>query len=323
MLVRTRSRWLAVAMLLILVSALAAALLAVPATATPVGLGGGLAVPTTATPVDLGRVRGSQWKLGGQPCRLIGLPAASPTGPLPIAGQAGGGRCEGVRPGAVVKTDNGQCSFNALFVGTDKKTGKKTRYMGTAGHCVLLQGGASDTVAAPPPVERIYRTGMGPVAKDVGDKRIGEFAYAVLADPKDFALIRLDDDVAANPQMCHWGGPTDINSDITRDVVTLREYGQGIGISLVAPARTLYATGMPNPDHVFADGVVLPGDSGSLVTSADGRAVGVTVTVGANTGPLGSLDNGTVGITRFQPQIDRAEQALDQELELVTAPRLR
>ncbi|MGH8904746.1 MAG: hypothetical protein ACRDYA_24460 [Egibacteraceae bacterium] len=323
MLVRTRSRWLTVATLLILVFALAATTLpAVPATATPIDLGEALAVPTTATPIDLGRVRSSQWTLGGQPCRLIGLPAASPAGPLPIAGQVGGGGCEGVRPGAVVKTDNGQCSFNAMFIGTDKKTRKKTRYMGTAGHCVLLQGDARETVVTPPPVERIW-AGMGPVAKDINGKRVGEFAYAVLADPKDFALIRLDDGVAANPQMCHWGGPTDINSDITGDLVTLREYGQGVGISLVAPARTLYATGMPNPDHVFADGVVLPGDSGSLVTSADGRAVGVTVTVGANTGPLGSLDNGTVGITRFQPQIDRAEQALDQDLELVTAPRLR
>jgi SAM-dependent MidA family methyltransferase len=40
--------------------------------------------------------------------------------------------------------------------------------------------------------------------------RIGEFAYAILQDPKDFALIRLDPGVAANPQMCHFGGPTGV-----------------------------------------------------------------------------------------------------------------
>lgn len=305
--VRTRSRWLPVPALLVLVAALAAALLAGPA---------------TATPIDLGSVRGAQWTLGGQPCRLIGLPAASPTDRLPLAGPIGGGVCQGVRPGALVQTDTGQCSFNFMFIGTDKKTGKKTRYMGTAGHCILLQG-TTDTLATPPPAEKLYQVGKGPLAKDAAGKRVGEFAYAVLADPKDFALIRLDDGVAASPQMCHWGGPTGINNDLTTEVVTLREYGQGFGISMVSPARTLYATGMPHRDHVYAGGVVLPGDSGSGVISDDGRAVGVTVTVGANTGELGTLDNGTVGITRFQPQIDRAEEVLGQNLEIVTAPRLR
>lgn len=308
MLVRTRARWLPVPALLAL--ALATALLAAPATATPLA-------PSEA--------QGPAWRLGGQPCRLIGLPAASPVGDLlPIGGPAAAGGCQGVRPGAVLQTDTGQCSFNFMFIGTDKKTGKKTRYMGTAGHCVLLSG-TSDTLVTPPPAERLYRIGRGPVAKDASGKRIGEFAYAVLADPKDFALIRLDDNVVASPQMCHFGGPTGINSERppASEIVTLHQYGQGLLISTVSPARTLYAMGMPNPDHVYADGVVLPGDSGSGVISDDGRAVGVAVTVGANTGPLGTLDNGTVGITRFQPQLARAEQALGQDLELVTAPRLR
>jgi hypothetical protein len=308
-LVRTRPRWLPVHVLLVLASALAVALLAAPA---------------TATPANLGEVHGSQWTLGGQPCHLIGLSAASPIGLLPVGGSGSTGGCRGVRPGAILQTDTGQCSFNFMFIGTDKKTMKKTRYMGTAGHCVLLKS-TTDELAAPPPTEKIYRLGMGPVAKDAGGKRIGEFAYAVLADPRDFALIRLDDDVVASPQMCAWGGPTGINSDTppTSQRVTLRQYGQGLVISTVSPARTLYANGMPDPDHVYAKGVVLPGDSGSGVTSADGRAVGVAVTVGLNmgTGLLG--DSGTVGITRFQPQIKRAEQELGQDLEIVTAPRLR
>lgn len=312
MLVRTRARWLPIPALLALVFALAAALLAAPATATPAA--------TT-------QVRGSEWTLGGQPCSLIGLPAAASPAHgigLPAATPIGGGGCQGVRPGAVLQTDTGQCSFNFMFIGTDRQTGKKTRYMGSAGHCVLLDG-TGDTLVTPPPAERLYRTGSGPVVKDAGGKRIGEFAYAVLADPKDFALIRLDDGVAANPQMCHFGGPTGINSERppSSEVVTLRQYGQGLLISSVSPARTLYANGMPSSDHVYANGVVLPGDSGSGVISDDGRAVGVAVTVGANTGPLGTLDNGTVGITRFQPQLDRAEQVLGQDLEIVTASRLR
>ncbi|MGH8895912.1 MAG: hypothetical protein ACRDZ4_02545 [Egibacteraceae bacterium] len=307
MLVRTRSRWLPVQALLLLALALTAALLATPATATPLGLG---------------EARGAEWTLGSQPCRLIGVPAASPAGLLPSATPVGRGGCEGVRPGAIVKTDDGQCSFNFLFIGTDKKTKKQTRYMGTAGHCVLLQG-AADELTTPPPTEKLYRLGRGPAAMDSNGRRIGEFAYAVLADPKDFALIRLDDGVQASPQMCSWGGPTGINTDRppTSQTVKLRQYGQGLLISTVAPARTLTARGMPDRDHVFATGIVLPGDSGSGVTSADGRAVGVTVTVGLNMAGLG--DSGTVGITRLQPQLDRAGRELGQDLKLVTAPRLR
>jgi hypothetical protein len=272
-----------------------------------------LAAPATATPLGLGEVRGSQWAFGDQPCHVSGLRTASP-----ISGVG----CKGVRPGAVLQTDNGNCSFNFMFIGTDKKTGKRTRYMGTAGHCILLSR-TTDTVRTPPSAEKIYQVGRGPVAKDAAGKRIGEFAYAVLVDSKDFALIRLDDGVEASPQMCYFGGPTGVNSDRPPETqrVRLHLYGQGLLTGSVLPARDLTAHGMPDPDYVNAIGVVTPGDSGSGVISEDGRAVGVAVTVGLNNGSLGSLHNGTVGITRFQPQLTRAEQELGQDLEIVTAPR--
>jgi hypothetical protein len=81
---------------------------------------------------------------------------------------------------------------------------------------------------------------------------------------------------------------------------------------------------MPDPDHVFANGVAAPGDSGSGVISADGRAVGVLVTVGLHTGALGTggLDAGLIGITRIAPQEARAEQVLGTGLTLATAPAL-
>ena len=60
---------------------------------------------------------------------------------------------------------------------------------------------------------RPWAAGSGPVARDGNGNRIGEFAYAILQEPKDFALIRLDSGVAASPQMCHFGGPTGTNSD--------------------------------------------------------------------------------------------------------------
>ena len=78
---------------------------------------------------------------------------------------------------------------------------------------------------------------------------------------------------------------------------------------------------MPDPDHVFANGVAVPGDSGSGVISDDGRAVGVLVTVGVHTGSIGTggVDAGLVGITRIAPQEARAEQVLGTTLNLQTA----
>lgn len=78
------------------------------------------------------------------------------------------------------------------------------------------------------------------------------------------------------------------------------------------------------PDHVFAQGVVVPGDSGSGIVSDDGRAVGVIVTVGVHTSSIGTggVDAGVMGITRLGPQEARAEQVLGLALTLQTAPRL-
>jgi hypothetical protein len=81
---------------------------------------------------------------------------------------------------------------------------------------------------------------------------------------------------------------------------------------------------MPDPDHVYAQAVALPGDSGSGVISDDGRAVGVLVTVGVHTGSIGTggLDAGVVGITRLAPQLARAASMLGVGLTLVTAATL-
>jgi hypothetical protein len=165
---------------------------------------------------------------------------------------------------------------------------------------------------------------MGPVAMDSNGGRIGEFAYAVLADPKDFSLIRLDPQVPATPAMCAFRGPTGINSDqpeITQ-IVMLNYYGSGIGLGSTFPARSALTVGMPNPDYVFAEGVAVPGDSGSGVMSSDGRAVGVLVATGVHKGSVSTsgAGAGTMGITRLQPQLDRAQTALGIFFTLQLAP---
>jgi hypothetical protein len=247
----------------------------------------------------------TNWTLGGVPTKLI---------PVPVAAPVGTGTCPGVRPGAIVLSDVGQCTFNFLFQGSDGLS-----YIGTAGHCILGQSPVSGDVG-----ESSWAPGAGPVARSADGNRIGEFAYAILQDPKDFALIRLDAGVPASAGMCHFGGPTAVNDDqpgLTQPVV-LNYFGNGVGVGALLPARSALAAGMPDPDHVFAQGVVVPGDSGSGIISSDGRAVGVVVTVGVHVGSIGlpGLDSGVIGITRLTPQVQRAQEVLGVSLDLQEAP---
>ena len=244
--------------------------------------------------------------IGGKRCTLIEVPAAAPVGTT---------ACPGVRPGALVETEKGVCSLNFLFRGTDGRS-----YIGTAGHCILGESAVGGDDAG----EHRWAPGAGPVARDAEGNRIGEFAYAVLQDPKDFALIRLDPTVEASPQMCHFGGPTGTNAGTPSTPTLLHHYGNGLLIGQVLPARSALALGMPNPDHVFATGVAVPGDSGGGIVSADGRAVGVVVALGVALGEIGAggVDVGSVVVTRIAPQEARAEQVLGTVLDLQTAEPL-
>jgi hypothetical protein len=238
--------------------------------------------------------------LGGEPCEPVSMETAAPIS------LGSGGQCQGVRPGAAVLTEQGQCTFNFMWRGSDGGT-----YMGTAGHCAL-----GVTTSG----EFSWDPGDGPPAADGQGNLIGEFAYAVVDDPRDFALIRLAPGVAASPQTCHFGGPTGISTDQGLIAPTLlQQYGQGSVLGQVVPGRPMLAVSLADPDILVATGVVMPGDSGSGVTTVDGRAVGVVVTTGLY---VGVLDAGTVGITRLAPQIARAEQATGVDYTLQTAPAL-
>ncbi|MGH8999444.1 MAG: trypsin-like serine protease [Acidimicrobiia bacterium] len=257
------------------------------------------------------------------PAGAAGLTETAAAPPIGLDAQPG------VQPGGEVRIGGAACTLNFLFRGGDGH-----RYIGTAGHCIV--GGdepvtagegdpkADDGSTGPSAKERVWAPGKGPEATDRDDKRIGEFAYAVLDDPKDFALIRLDKDVEASPEMAHFGGPTGINSDITSEMVTLQFYGYGLGFGSVIPARTMFATGLPDPDHVYAIGAAAPGDSGAGVISDDGRAVGVLVTGGVHTGTSNSSEQpvpefGDIGLTRLAPQMVRAAEILGFSIDLVTA----
>jgi hypothetical protein len=217
--------------------------------------------------------------------------------------------CNGVRPGAeVITQDLTICTMNFVFRGSDHRM-----YVGTAGHCVPDPANAGESL----PGEHTWPKGTGPVATDSQGNAIGHYAFAILKGPRDISLIRLFRGVTPIPAMCRWGGPTGINTDITNQQVQLHFYGNGELLGALTPARDLRASGMPDPNEVYADGAISPGDSGSGVISADGRAVGVLVTLGVHLGPAGF---GVAGITRLPPQLPIAEKALGTKLRLVKAP---
>jgi hypothetical protein len=220
-----------------------------------------------------------------------------------------------VRPGVFA----GGCTLGFLFDG-----GNGERYIGSAGHCFLDDG-----------TERTWSEG-GP-SVTVGGHVIGAVAYAIWnqsilnplpGDPSsslpvgfDFALIRLSASTQANPQMCHFGGPTGINSstDHTPRAVHYVGAGEFVGTiqetsTPVFPARSASATGFADPTTVALNGPVGPGDSGMPVIDREGRAVGLLSHLGS---PMGSS---FAPVSRLQPHVARASAALGVSLSLRTAP---
>ncbi len=225
---------------------------------------------------------------------------------LPLGVGAG---CPGVRPGSLVRTPLGLCTLNFLFSGNDG-----ARYIGTAGHC-LLEGSDETEVAFAP--------GLGPPAFEgsgggVGRRQIGRFAYALADDRFDFALIRLDPGVPAEPSVCQFGGPTGLDDDPLPLLAGLNHVGQGRLLSNLVPARTQLV--LDSDESVIVSvGLAAPGDSGEPLLHADGRAVGVV----AATGPavLGVAGTGLVFSTRLAPQLAKASQVTGVAYTLQTAPR--
>lgn len=280
-----------------LAALLSAALLALGAAPAGAAQADGRSDPDTHTACE-----------GALPARV----ARSMRAPLPFAA----GACAGVRPGASIVVDGSSlCTLNFQFTGRDAQ-GRTHAYMGTAGHCAF-----GDLLS--PPVQRVWGPGRGPVVADATGRRIGTFAYAIVNGERDFGLVRLDAGVRPNPQLCQFGGPTGINRDRSSATTQLRYYGNGLAVGALVPARTAVAQGMPDEGHVHALGLVLPGDSGGGVVSADGRAVGLVITTGVHGGQIGTggVDVGTVGIARLGPVLKRAATALRQQLTLHTAPR--
>jgi hypothetical protein len=129
--------------------------------------------------------------------------------------------------------------------------------------------------------------------------------------------------------MCSFGRPRGVYTTNTANPVALQYYGNGIAMRSVLPARSAVAMGTPHPDHVYAAGLALPGDSGSRVMTADGwrsASSSPPVSTASGTHPAPSTPQpparratSAQGITRLGRQLARASEQLGVPLELVTA----
>lgn len=215
-------------------------------------------------------------------------------------------RCEGVRPGAVLYSGTEMCTMAFVFTGSDRR-----RYVATAGHCAFAVD-PDRTVGA----TQTWKPGSGPEVTDKDGHRLGRFAYATLSGQfRDFALVRLDPGVAVNPQMCHFGGPTGLNTTVSGDDLLVHHYGHGVGFENL-PARTGEAFfGLYRPDYVYFYGAADNGDSGAPVTDEAGKAIGIITDL---TTPF----TGNLGVNRLDQHLIDAQKALKIRLTLMTAPTL-
>lgn len=189
-----------------------------------------------------------------------------------------------LRPGRVLETNGAFCTGNFVFTDAAGHV-----YLGQAAHC-SAEGRATDFNGC-----KDKSMPLGTVINVLGANVRGSLAYSSwLAMQKvkeknvsacrnnDLALVRLPDDARAsvNPSIPYFGGPQGINTDGVRAGTSVYSYGNSplrANMSLLAPKRgAVLDTVEDGWAHlvVFATPGV-PGDSGSAVMDAAGRAVGV------------------------------------------------
>ncbi len=159
----------------------------------------------------------------------------------------------GIRPGAWMIAPSG-CTMNFVF-------GRASDYyIGTAGHCTKV-GDQVTLIAAPGVLMNIGRT-VKSVNRGVG---------------RDFALVDVRPAMErfVNPSMAYFGGPTASGSPREGDVVEHAGHGLVIGTGGTPRAGVVVYRGNGDGGDAFAwVGAASPGDSGSAVRLANGKAAG-------------------------------------------------
>ena len=189
--------------------------------------------------------------------RVMAAGAAGESVPLPdgVRLPASALAFTGIRPGSWILFPAG-CTANFVFGSASDY------YIGTAGHCTKV-GDQVTIVAAPGVLMNIGRT-VTSVDNGVGD---------------DFALIDVSPQMEqyVNPSMAYFGGPTGTGNTAVGNVVEHAGHGLVIGTGGTPRAGVVTYRGAGDTagsDAFGWDGAAAPGDSGSPVRLANGRAAG-------------------------------------------------
>jgi hypothetical protein len=197
-----------------------------------------------------------------------------------------------------------------LFKGTNAKR-QTASYVATVGNFVLPTFGT-----------KTWAPRTGPKAYDGAGKLIGSFVYATHTDTPEFAafgLVQLDKTVKANPQVCHFGGPTGLYTGTAATPGTVEYYGNGFPLDAVSAARTALTTGTSDAETAWAQGLVSPVDTGDAGAPflVNGQALGIW------DGGIGLGGAGAgFAIARLGPKIATVQKALKLKLTLQTARRM-
>lgn len=254
---------------------------------------------------------------------------------LSTMGTAAGHGAQVLRPGSVIQNEaNGSCTSAFLFDGDDGRA-----YLATAGHCVgrvgeqvrFDPGLSGGSVAVGPVVHRSYAGCDAEVAPGVCGTTVGGI---------DFALVRIEPDVALDPTPWGMPAPTDVAPCGRLSVGQPVQFvGHPLGVegTLHLPAvwpemglgeLDVQPTNMPPfqgtgivgghyGERFWMASAAAPGHSGSPVQTPDGFAVGILVAVGAGRDSDEGTAHAGVVATCLDSALAEAESALGLSLTLM------
>jgi len=192
-----------------------------------------------------------------------------------------------IRPGVQMYTDGAQCTANFIF------TNGADVLIGYAAHCAGT-GAATDTngcdagtlpLGTPVEIEGASQNGTLVYSSWIA-MQSGPRPSEDVCNYNDFAVVRIAaaDVGKVNPSIPHWGGPNGINTAGNPALSTVYSYGNSslrFGITLLSPKTgvSLGTTGggWTHPAYTLTPGI--PGDSGSALLDASGKASGILSTL--------------------------------------------
>lgn len=190
---------------------------------------------------------------------------------------------EGIRPGAWVQINGGDCTLSFVLRDTLGRL-----YITTAGHCTGALGQRAAithdalVAAAAPPMEFGTLVARSPCVSGAatcpGNQRL------------DAALVRIDADKygLVNPSMVGWGGPTGLLTTIPADGSETLHHGWGWVTwydQQTRCRRGSVAAEWWGANSWWVAEIGGGGDSGSAVMTADGLAIGILDWGGGNVVP--------------------------------------